>query len=101
MAIQVDLHNCIGRASHILRVLFVALDLLASHAIAQDKTQKEESADQPSSQTQPSRQARLARLPIEWIIGPYIPVQASLQPLTNSERQQIYVRQTFLSLGSY
>jgi hypothetical protein len=49
----------------------------------------------------PSRSARLRRLPIEWIIGPYIPVQEPLQPLSNTQRRQIYVRQTFLTAGSY
>jgi hypothetical protein len=49
----------------------------------------------------PSRSARLGRLPIEWIIGPYIPVQERLEPITNTQRGQIYVRQTFLTAGSY
>jgi hypothetical protein len=49
----------------------------------------------------PSGSARLGRLPIEWIIGPYIPVQERLEPLSNPERGQIYVRQTFLTAGSY
>jgi hypothetical protein len=44
---------------------------------------------------------RLERLPIEWIIGPYIPVQGKLYPLSNSERAQIYMQQTFLTAGSY
>lgn len=86
---------------HFFAVLCVALELLGSHAVAQDEAQKNEPAKQVSDQTQPSRKTQLARLPIEWIIGPYIPVQASLQPLTNHERQQIYVRQTFLTVGSY
>ena len=49
----------------------------------------------------PSKPARLGRLPIEWIIGPYIPVQAQLEPLSNTQRGQIYIRQTFLTAGSY
>src|SRR5438067_469346 len=49
----------------------------------------------------PSRSARLGRLPIEWIIGPYIPVQERLEPLSNKQRGQIYMRQTFLTAGSY
>src|SRR5215475_9593698 len=40
-----------------------------------------------------SRSVRLARLPIEWIIGPYIPTQEPLRPLTNTQRMQIYFRQ--------
>jgi hypothetical protein len=49
----------------------------------------------------PSKAARLGRLPIEWIIGPYIPVQGQLETLSNAQRGQIYVRQTFLTAGSY
>jgi hypothetical protein len=49
----------------------------------------------------PSRTARLERLPIEWIIGPYIPAQGKLYPLSNKERRDIYLRQTFLTAGSY
>ena len=48
-----------------------------------------------------SRPASLGRLPIESIIGPYIPVQERLEPLTNTQRGQIYIRQTVLTAGSY
>jgi hypothetical protein len=98
---QACVPNYVASTMHILAVLCVALNLLGSHAVAQDTPQKNASVDQAPDQTQPSRKSRLARLPIEWIIGPYIPVQASLQPLTNPERQQIYLRQTFLNVGSY
>jgi len=58
--------------------------------------------DNPTPQVNvPSRTARLGRLPIEWIIGPYIPVQGQLEALSNAQRGQIYVRQTFLTAGSY
>ena len=58
--------------------------------------------DNPTKQENaPSRSARLERLPIEWIIGPYIPVQERLEPLTNKQRGEIYLRQTFLTAGSY
>ena len=49
----------------------------------------------------PSKSKKLERLPIEWIIGPYIPVQEHLETLSNTERAQIYFRQTFLTAGSY
>src|SRR2546429_302472 len=49
----------------------------------------------------PSRSAGLGRRPIEWIIGPYIPVQGRLETLSNAQRGQIYFRQTFLTAGSY
>jgi hypothetical protein len=44
---------------------------------------------------------KLRRQPIEWLIGPYIPVQARLEPLTLKEREQVYFRRTFLTVGSY
>jgi hypothetical protein len=56
---------------------------------------------QAKQENAPSRSARLGRLPIEWIIGPYIPVQEQLRPLSNAQRGQIYMRQTFLTAGSY
>src|SRR5262249_28955322 len=89
------------RTLQIVAVLFVGLAPLSSRAVAQDKAQENQTTNHVSDKDQQSRKTRLARLPIEWIIGPYIPVQASLEPLSNSERQQIYVRQTFLNLGSY
>src|ERR1700694_3264646 len=49
----------------------------------------------------PSRSARLGRLPIEWIIGPYIPVQERLEPLTNTQRGEIFIRQTVLTPWYY
>jgi hypothetical protein len=62
----------------------------------------DEYPENPTTQeNSPSRSARLRRLPIEWIIGPYIPVQEHLEPLTNTERGQIFFRQTFLTAGSY
>jgi hypothetical protein len=65
-------------------------------------------ADQPDNQKESkaggeegSKSAKLRRLPIEWLIGPYIPVQGNLQPLTNSQREEVYFRHTFLTAGSY
>lgn len=58
--------------------------------------------DKPSAQeNSPSAAERIGRLPIEWIIGPYIPVQGKLAPLTKEQREEIYLRQTFLTAGSY
>lgn len=44
---------------------------------------------------------RLAHLPLVWLIGPYVPPQGPLQPLTAEQREDVYVRQTFLTAGSY
>ena len=48
-----------------------------------------------------SVQGKLTREPIEWLIGPYIPVRAQLRPLTLKEREEVYFRHTFLTVGSY
>jgi hypothetical protein len=54
-----------------------------------------------SVEAKESTPAKLRRLPIERLIGPYIPVQGPLQPLNNTEREQVYFRHTFLTVGSY
>ena len=40
-------------------------------------------------------------LPAEWLIGPYIPSSAPLIPLTNEQRAEVCVRQTFLTANAY
>lgn len=73
-------------------------------AAAQQGTQTPDAGipeNPPPQNNVPSRTKKLERLPIEWIIGPYIPIQGPLEPLSNKERTQIYVQQTFLTAGSY
>src|ERR1700730_3242898 len=84
--------------------LFIGVTLLMSPAAAQQSNQTPHSEDQENSakdKKKPSRPATLGRLPIEWVIGPYIPAQGVLHSLTNSQRREIYLRQTFLTAGSY
>jgi hypothetical protein len=81
--------------------LSVYLLVLGLHAAAQQIPEAPTRGDSGATVDQSSRAAKLGRLPIEWIIGPYIPVQEQLKPLTNEQRMQIYVRQTFLTAGSY
>ena len=87
-----------------LLLLCTTLGVFLVPAVAQgNRSTSADQADEGSKngEQKPSRTAELGRLPIEWIIGPYIPVQEQLQPLTNAQRQQIFVRQTFLTAGSY
>lgn len=39
--------------------------------------------------------------PVIWLIGPYIPQQTKLQPLTKQERREVYLRQTYFNAGAY
>jgi hypothetical protein len=84
--------------------LCVAVIFLMSLCTAQRTDQVSGEKDQRSasnSEKLESNRAKLGRLAIEWMIGPYIPVQGPLQPLSTGERGQIYLRQTFLTAGSY
>jgi len=44
---------------------------------------------------------KVVNLPAEWFLGAYVPAYRDLQPLSNRERGQVYVRQTFLTGASY
>jgi hypothetical protein len=84
--------------------LFLGFGTLALPGAAQQSSASldDKYPENPTKQENtPSRSARLERLPIEWLIGPYIPVQEQLEPLTNKQRGEIYLRQTFLTAGSY
>jgi hypothetical protein len=82
-------------------VLFLGLGLFVTPVAAQ-QNQDDKYPGSPTTQVNtPSKTERLGRLPIEWIIGPYIPAQGQLETLSNAQRGQIYVRQTFLTAGSY
>jgi hypothetical protein len=91
-----------GAARKSLISLAILILLPAMQTQAQQSVNPDTADEQTSDAGQAeSRSARLGRLPIEWIIGPYIPVQGPLHPLTNAQRTQIYLRQTFLTAGSY
>jgi hypothetical protein len=85
-------------------LILLGLSVLMPVGAAQQSSRSTESnlPENPTAQKNtPSERARLERLPIEWIIGPYIPVQGQLKTLTNQQREDIYIRQTFLTAGSY
>jgi hypothetical protein len=96
-----------------LFALWTLVILLTSLATAQQSgppsDQKEDEKSKESVQDKLKRlpgelqsmQGKLTREPIEWLIGPYIPVQGKLQPLTNEQREEVYVRHTFFTAGSY
>jgi hypothetical protein len=88
--------NCV----HLSLVLCLEFAAIPGGA-AQQNIPKAENSGAPPQQEESSQSRKLSRLPIEWIIGPYVPVQEQLKPLTNSQREQAYFRQTFLTAGSY
>lgn len=101
-----DLRASRGAATwHSFLSLATLILLLASQTEAQQSAPKvnHRAVDEQTSDAGEagSRSARQSRLPIEWIIGPYVPAQGPLLPLTNAQRGQIYLRQTFLTAGSY
>ena len=97
-------HRITSVVVRICFVLFVVFGILAPTGEAQQSRPSEDDKVPANPTVQgngPSTPARLGRLPIEWIIGPYIPAQGPLQTLSNAQRKQIYFRQTFLTAGSY
>jgi len=81
--------------------LFLGLGLFVTPVAAQQNLDDKYPQSPTTQVNAPSKTERLGRLPIEWLIGPYIPVQEQLETLSNAQRGQIYVRQTFLTAGSY
>ena len=90
-----------GCSARVCFWLCLGLGLLVQAAVAQ-QSQDDKYPDNPVRQEHTRyKPAQLGRLPIEWIIGPYIPAQGPLGTLSNQQRTQIYFRQTFLTAGSY
>ena len=86
----------------LLLALCIGLGWLALAQAQQNSPSSDDKyPENPSQQNPPFAAERIGKLPIEWIIGPYIPVQEKLVTLTGREREEIYVRQTFLTAGSY
>jgi hypothetical protein len=86
-----------------LFAMYIGLAMLAQSTAAQQTTgtSKDNGGTGEERKGERSKSTKLSRLPIEWLIGPYIPVQGPLSPLTNAERRQAYIRQTFLTVGPY
>ncbi len=84
-----------------------AASLLVILSVSQCSAQKSNlpSAPEPQIKREPGRLESTLEavrdVPIQWLIGPYIPSTRPLQPLTLKERQEVYVRQTFLTAGAY
>lgn len=73
--------------------------LAATLCCAQQQSSSPSEASKDDAESSLSEKLRV--LPAEWLIGPYIPSTHPLRPLTFQQRRQVYVRQTFLTAGSY
>jgi hypothetical protein len=84
-------------------IVWIAMSLAVPLAWAQQpqSTSSDKAQGGPPSEKPESVPEELGRLQVEWLIGPYIPVQGKLIPLTRQRREQVYLRQTFLTAGSY
>jgi hypothetical protein len=68
---------------------------------AQQDSSQQSSTTKDEKEEKISFAGKLRVLPAEWLIGPYIPSTRPLQPLTFRQRREVYVRQSFLTAGSY
>lgn len=82
----------------LLITCFAAAPRAAAQQTPSAETGREEKSEAEKTETIPQE---MERLPIQWLIGPYIPVQRRLHPLDFHQRERIYLRQTFLTFGSY
>lgn len=79
---------------------FLIVVLLLSGLVRAQDTPLPPSPSQ-SKQEEESTFERLRNLPIQWLIGPYIPPSGPFAPLTTKQRAEVYFRQTYLNVGSY
>ncbi len=77
------------------RVIATVLTVTAAACLAQESTT---AGNRQESQ---STVQKIRDLPAEWLIGPYVPSNGPLQPLTNQERAHVYFTQTFFSARPY
>ena len=96
-----DRRGAAGRGARGCFWLCLGFGLLVQGGMAQQPQGDKYPENPHAQQNAPSTPERLGQLPIEWIIGPYIPAQGPLETLSNRQRTDIYFRQTFLTAGSY
>lgn len=84
----------------LVRAVVVGL-LTVSICFAQQDSSQESSTTKEKGKEKTSLTQGLRVLPAQWLIGPYIPSTRPLQPLTFQQRREVYLRQTFLTAGSY
>jgi hypothetical protein len=99
----------VSKAWH--RLLYLMLFFSVLSCAAQDAPPAKQQPDAPATPNDqrpvedPNAQLttleKVRVLPAEWLIGPYIPSDRPLQPLTLRERREAYLRQTFLNAGAY
>ena len=80
------------------RVVAVVALLIIAMSVCWGQT-KEREKTEPS--TLQSTLEKVRDVPLEWLIGPYIPSTKPLQPLSLRQREEVYVNQTFGNVGAY
>jgi len=84
------------------RLLLLCLVILRSAAAFSQGNTPSPPGSQTDKDVRPeSRFEKIRDVPAEWLIGPYIPSTKPLQPLTNRQRQEVYLNQTFGNFGAY
>lgn len=74
----------------------------APSAVKEGQTKPPEGEEHPSMADKVmGLPLRMKDLPIVWLIGPYIPHETTLTPLTLRERGEVYLRQTYFNAGAY
>lgn len=56
---------------------------------------------QDVNKTDPQTQTNDRQINVNWLYGAYVPSDVPIKPLTNEERFQLYMRQTFTTPGIY
>jgi hypothetical protein len=80
------------RVPHFAIRLAVVLTLLSARASGQDQI--------PDAPT-PQAVAKSDAINVNWLYGAYLPKDVELKPLTNRQRVQLYLRQTYSTWGIY
>lgn len=81
--------------SRLARFLIAVALATAAAALAQEHTAAGNQEEKESTVE------KIRDLPAQWLIGPYVPSNGPLHPLSNQQRARVYFNQTFFSVQPY
>lgn len=58
-------------------------------------------AQEPTDATQTTSKPEANQIQVNWLYGAFLPRDVPLEPLTNRQRRQLYIRQTYTTWGIY